>query len=43
MVLIPFTRKRDKRGVTKPTLSGKIIQLSTEAKNLRQVRSSWIR
>lgn len=35
MVIIPFTRKRDIKGLKEPTLFNKIIQLSSEVKYLR--------
>jgi hypothetical protein len=34
MVIVPFTRKRDLRGLKEPTLSGYTLQLSTEVKYL---------
>jgi hypothetical protein len=35
MVIVPFTRKRDLRGLREPTLSGHKLQLTTEVKYLR--------
>jgi hypothetical protein len=34
MVTVPFTRKRDLRGLEEPTLSGHTLQLTTEVKYL---------
>jgi hypothetical protein len=34
MVIVPFTRMRDLRGLKEPTLSGPTLQLTTEAKYL---------
>jgi hypothetical protein len=35
MMILPFTRKRDLRGLKEPTLSGCKLQLTTEVKYLR--------
>lgn len=34
MVIVPFLRKRDFRGLKEPSLSGHTLQLTTEGKNL---------
>jgi len=34
MVSVPFTKKRDLRGLEEPTLSGHTLQLTTEVKYL---------
>jgi hypothetical protein len=34
MMIVPFTRKRDLRGLKEPTLSGHILQLTTKVKYL---------
>jgi hypothetical protein len=37
MVIVPFTQKRDLRGLKEPALSGHTLQLTTEVKHLRLV------
>jgi hypothetical protein len=34
MVIVPFTQKKDLRGLKEPTLSGHSLQLTTEVKYL---------
>jgi hypothetical protein len=37
MVITPFTRKRNIKGLQEPTLFSKMIQLSSEVKNLELI------
>jgi hypothetical protein len=38
MLIVPFTRKRDLRGLKEPTLSGHTLQLTTEVKYLTLIQ-----